>query len=236
MATADRRPLSRDRILAAALVLVDQGGLEALSMRKLGAALGVEAMSLYNHVQNKDEVVDGVLELALREVEIPGPELDWTERIRTLARNFRRLGLAHPGVLPLLGTLPITSAEGFAPVAALYTMLVDGGFDEERAVEAFVLVATFIMGFLRLDQSLQAPRHGDPADTYTRWTGTQYEDAVRLGLHLISRDWDVEFDRCLDLVIEAMVALVDSQAVAGGQQEGGDAPSRPPPPSGRAQR
>ena len=68
-----RLPLSRERILAAALELVDDGGLEALSMRKLGQRLGYEAMSLYNHVRNKDDVIDGILDLVLAETEPPSP-------------------------------------------------------------------------------------------------------------------------------------------------------------------
>src|SRR6266516_4793524 len=73
MATTSRAPLSRERILQAALALVDEGGLESLSMRKLGQKLGFEAMSLYNHVANKDDVIDGILDLVLEEGELPSP-------------------------------------------------------------------------------------------------------------------------------------------------------------------
>ena len=72
-----RSPLSRERILETALELVDKGGIESLSMRKLGQALGFEAMSLYNHVANKDDVIDGILDLVLAESEPPSPAGDW---------------------------------------------------------------------------------------------------------------------------------------------------------------
>src|SRR4029078_513433 len=107
MATTRRKPLSRDRILAAALELVDEQGIEALSMRKLGAALGVEAMSLYNHVANKDDVLDGVLDHVLGEVPLPHPPRAWDDQLWVLGRGFRDAGLAHPGVLPMFGARAI---------------------------------------------------------------------------------------------------------------------------------
>ena len=81
MTMADRIPLSRERIITAAVAIVDAQGLEALSMRKLGASLGVEAMSLYNHVTNKDDVLDGVLDHVLREVPLPDPALAWDDQL-----------------------------------------------------------------------------------------------------------------------------------------------------------
>src|SRR6476469_1505374 len=107
MTMADRIPLSRERIIAAAVAIVDEHGLESLSMRKLGAALGVEAMSLYNHVDNKDDVLDGVLDHVLKEVPLPELDLAWEEQLRVLARGFRAAGLAHPGVLPMWGSRQI---------------------------------------------------------------------------------------------------------------------------------
>src|SRR4051812_44849722 len=80
-----RVPLSRDRILRAALQLVDEGGLESLTMRRLGQELGFEAMSLYNHVANKDALIDGILDLVLEEGEPPAPGDDWETAIRESA-------------------------------------------------------------------------------------------------------------------------------------------------------
>src|SRR5436190_13378798 len=95
MATTRRKPLSRERILAAALELADEAGIEALSMRKLGQSLGFEAMSLYNHVANKDDVLNGILELVLAETELPPPEGDWAEAIRSSAISVHEALLRH---------------------------------------------------------------------------------------------------------------------------------------------
>src|ERR1700738_3469611 len=80
-----RLPLSRDRILESALALADESGIESLTMRKLGQELGFEAMSLYNYVANKDEVLDGILDLVLAETELPSPAGDWDPAVRTSA-------------------------------------------------------------------------------------------------------------------------------------------------------
>src|ERR687891_2960838 len=98
MAVVKRRPLSRRRILEAAVRFVDREGLDALSMRKLGSELGVEAMSLYNHVPNKSALLDGMVEVLLGELEILSENYGWEERIREGYRAFRRLAHKHPDV------------------------------------------------------------------------------------------------------------------------------------------
>src|SRR5437660_628702 len=100
--TEPRLPLSRDRILQAALDLADDGGIEALTMRKLGHVLGFEAMSLYNHVTNKDDVLDGILDLVLAETEPPAPTGDWDAAVRRSAISVRQALRRHPWACPHL--------------------------------------------------------------------------------------------------------------------------------------
>src|SRR4026208_196632 len=90
-----RTPLSRQRFLGAAVVLADEGGIESLTMRKLGQELGVEAMSLYNHAANKDDIGDGILELVLGEVDVPSGEADWKTEIRRTAISSHEVFLRH---------------------------------------------------------------------------------------------------------------------------------------------
>src|SRR2546427_2200892 len=108
-AAVRRGSLSRDQVLKAAVALADQSGIEALSMRKLGQALGVEAMSLYNHVANKDDVLDGLVDIVFSEVDLPCEGGDWRAAMRqraisareALARHRWAIGLmesrTHPG-------------------------------------------------------------------------------------------------------------------------------------------
>src|SRR5688500_16468654 len=90
-----RVPLSRERVLNAAIALADEGGIEALSMRKLGQELGVEAMSLYNHVANKDDLLAGIVELVAREIEAPSDAVDWKTSIRQSAMAAHSVLLRH---------------------------------------------------------------------------------------------------------------------------------------------
>jgi len=85
LAGGPRPPLSRDRVLRAAMALADDGGLEVFTMRRLGQELGIEAMSLYNHVADKDDILDGILDLVLSEVDLSPTATDWAEAMRTCA-------------------------------------------------------------------------------------------------------------------------------------------------------
>ena len=104
MATEARTPLSRDRILRAALDLADGSGVETVTMRRLGEELGFEAMSLYGHVANKGDLLDGMLDLVLAEWELPDGEGDWTDAIRTSARSVHDALRRHPWAARLLTT------------------------------------------------------------------------------------------------------------------------------------
>jgi TetR/AcrR family transcriptional regulator, tetracycline repressor protein len=209
MATAEKIPLSRARIIAGAIHLVDDEGLGALSMRRLGAALGVEAMSLYNHVQNKGDVLDGMCDEIMSQMQLPEPEAPWPRRMRALLIEVRQVLMAHPGVLPLFGTRPPVTPAGFAPVEMLHRVSVEAGLGADRDLDAFLLLGSFLLGYLRIDEGRMRETEGDPSAPYERWTGSEHQPAVELGRSLVSRDWDAEFERCLDLVIGSLVALAD---------------------------
>ncbi|HUP16880.1 MAG TPA: TetR family transcriptional regulator, partial [Acidimicrobiia bacterium] len=105
-----RVPLTRERVLRAAMTLADKGGIESLSMRKLGLALGVEAMSLYNHVANKDEILDGIVDLVAGEVEVPATEGDWKAAVRQSAISTHEVLLRHPWACSLSVSRPRVGA------------------------------------------------------------------------------------------------------------------------------
>src|ERR1700704_1397738 len=102
MSAGSRAPLTRERVLRAALVLADTSGLESLTMRKLGQELGVEAMSLYNHVANKDDIIDGVVDLVFSEIALPSGGADWKTAMRTRAISAHEALLRHPWGTSLL--------------------------------------------------------------------------------------------------------------------------------------
>ena len=104
-----RTPLSRERVLDAALHIVDTEGVDALSMRHLAQALDREAMSLYRYATTKAALLDGVVELVLSELTVNPAADDWHQELRELARDFRHLALAHPDMVPLLVTRPLST-------------------------------------------------------------------------------------------------------------------------------
>src|SRR3990172_10885512 len=97
-----RRPLSRDRVLRSAIRLADEGGLESVSMRRLGQALGVEAMSLYKHVANKDDILDGIADLVMGDFEVPSGDVDWKTAVRRGAISAHQVLLRHPWASSLI--------------------------------------------------------------------------------------------------------------------------------------
>src|SRR5215216_6633341 len=147
MAVVKRQPLSRRRILEAAVRFADREGLEALSMRKLGSELGVEAMSLYNHVPNKGALFDGMVEVLLGELEVPPEDESWERRVREAYGAFRRLAHEHPNVFPLLITRPPDTMDGVWLVEEFLKTLGEAGFDPETALYAFRVLSSYTSGY-----------------------------------------------------------------------------------------
>ena len=147
MVVAGRQPLSRRRVLEEAVRFTDREGLEALTMRRLGSELGVEAMSLYNHVPNKSALLDGMLEVLLGELEVPPPAHDWEERIKEGYRAFRRLAHEHPNVFPLLVNRPPDTMDGAWLVEELLRTLRLAGLDRESALHAFRALSSYAFGY-----------------------------------------------------------------------------------------
>jgi len=152
-----RAPLTRERIAAAALELVDNEGLDALSMRKLGAALGVEAMSLYNHVHNKDDLLDALSELLHQQIlarYAPPADSPWRERATAMAFSYWRLAQDHPNAFAVVGTRPVASPAGIAVLGECVRLFTDVGFDEHRAGLMFHTAAAWLVGAINQELNL----------------------------------------------------------------------------------
>ncbi len=138
-------PLTRDLVLATAVRLVDELGLPALTMRRLGAELGVEAMSLYHHVDGKAALLAGVADAVMAELELPDPSLPWDERLLALARGYRALAHRHPHVFPLLVTGSGPAAG--AAVGAILAALRDAGLPDPLVGTAYAALVSLVEGF-----------------------------------------------------------------------------------------
>jgi AcrR family transcriptional regulator len=145
--TEPRLPLNRDRILHAALELADEGGIESLSMRKLGQALGFEAMSLYNHVTNKDDLLDGILDLVLAESEPPSPAGNWDTAIRESAISVHEALRRHPWSCTLLMAPRHARPARLRYMELLLGRLREAGFSAETTYHAYHVLDGYIFGF-----------------------------------------------------------------------------------------
>lgn len=145
-----REPLSRERVVAAALRIVDADGLDALSMRRLGAALGVEAMSLYHHVPNKSALLDAVVEaIMVEDLEQVAPmDGPWPDRLRWIAAGYRRLLLRHPNAVALVATRPLATAGSMRIVERCLAELTEGGLTPPEALAALNAAVVWTLGYV----------------------------------------------------------------------------------------
>ena len=141
------RKLSREGIITAALALLDREGAEALTMRRLGAELGVEAMSLYRHVASRAELLDGVAALLAAEIEPQERSADWADALRAFAGDIRTLARRHPAAFTLVGIRVVGGPGALAPLEDVLASLRGGGFTPARAIAAYRLVIAYTRGY-----------------------------------------------------------------------------------------
>lgn len=182
-------PLSRERVLCAALRLADAEGIESLSMRKLAQELGVQAMSLYNHVANKDDMLDGVVDIVVSEIEVPSLETDWQTAMRRRATSAHGVLLRHPWA-----TMPLVSRVNVGPAMLRYVnatlgCLCEAGFSLAMADQVWNAMDSHIYGFTL--QELNFP-----------FEAAEYSAAAAQGLVLIPVDKYPYLNRLTHDVIE----------------------------------
>jgi AcrR family transcriptional regulator len=150
-----RGPLTRERVLQAALELADAGGFHSLSMRKVAAALGVEAMSLYNHVANKEDIVDGLVDIVFSEIDVPEPgSLDWKTAMRRRAISVREALNRHRWAVGLMEGRMSPGPANVHNHNAVMGCLREGGFEFRDAVHAYSVMDAYIYGFALQERGL----------------------------------------------------------------------------------
>jgi AcrR family transcriptional regulator len=192
--TSERPRLNRDAVLRAAQAIIDERGLDACTMRAVAADLGVEAMSLYWHVPNKEALLDGVIELMIEEMDVPPVgDGDWAEALRTAARTFRRVVLRHRNALPLLASRPLPAyAAASRMTEDAITALEAAGFDRPTAIQAARTVSRYVMGFTfaeRAPGDPPPPSSSSPAldDLLQSVAGSAQEELFEFGLEILLR-------------------------------------------------
>jgi AcrR family transcriptional regulator len=153
---ADRAGLSREQVLDAALELVDRDGVAALSMRRLGAELGVEAMTLYHYLPNKDALLDGIVERVMAQQETTLAGGPWERALTDYARSLRGTLLRHPGAALIVATRPAVTPETLRAAERGLALLCDAGFPVGRALDTLNALTLFVVAHAASEVSTAA--------------------------------------------------------------------------------
>jgi AcrR family transcriptional regulator len=167
----DQPALSREQIVQTARKLLDEEGLERLSMRRLGARLKSGATSIYWYVVNKDELLDLVMDGVLAEVPVPEPTGDWCADLRALIRGFREITLAHPWILPLYGSRPALGPHALRYAEAQLSLLSSAGFADDELDGAYNMISDYVKGSLGSDRPSRVPADDKSAARTDRTAG-----------------------------------------------------------------
>lgn len=207
-----RTPLTRERVVKAALTLVDKRGIEALSMRTVAAKLGVEAMSLYRHVSGKEDLLLGVADLVLSEIEVPPPGTPWREAMRRRALSAREVFLSHPSSAIVVESCATMTPSRLRYSDAIMGLLRADGFDTTLAYRAFLLLDSYIYGFTMQELSWPHPRSPEempeqieiPPEQYPHFAAVMGAVMSTVGVHGLVQSYAEEFRFGLELVLDAL--------------------------------
>jgi AcrR family transcriptional regulator len=209
--TAERVQLSRDRVLAGAIRVADTGGIGGLTIRTLAQELGVKPMSVYHYVANKDEIIDGIVDLVYGEIDLPVPGGDWRSEMRRRANSARRVLAQHPWATPLLQSRLHPGPSTLRHHNAFIATLRASGFSMELTAHAFALVDSYVFGFALSENAL--PIHGPVSVADTAASMMEFFDAAAYPFlleftmeHVMRPDYDfgAEFDFGLDLILDGL--------------------------------
>jgi AcrR family transcriptional regulator len=207
-----RVPLSRERVLRAAIGLADRTGLESLTMRKLGQELGVEAMSLYKHVTNKDDILDGIVDEVLGDIDVPPAGTDWRTAMRQRSISAHEVLLAHPWA-----ALLIMSRFNIGPGMTRYLdatlgRLREGGFSVEGALDAWHTLDSHLYGFTLQQLSLPFAAEEAPqvsASVLHQLPAREYPHVFEVITEVMRSGREEDFEFGLDLILEGLQRTLD---------------------------
>jgi AcrR family transcriptional regulator len=223
MADSIRGPLDQRRILGSAVEFIDAHGLRELTMRRLGAHLGVEAMALYRYVPGREALLDGVVEVVVDEL-YGDPEVHleatggWQDYLQRLAHGLRRIALAHPEVFPLVATRPPAAPWVRPPLRSLRWIesflqaMTSCGFSDEAASATYRAFSSFLLGHLLLEVSGQGVEAGPVEEPDTPPTTDLHPyPMLRRMEPLLSQDHSAEdFELALEALLERILLLLPS--------------------------
>jgi AcrR family transcriptional regulator len=206
-----RTPLSRDRILSAAVTLADEDGLESLSMRKLAQQFGVVPMALYKHVANKDDLVDGMVDVVFGEIDLPPSGTDWKTAMRRRAMSARQILSRHRWAIGLTESRMKPGPTNLRHHDSVIRCLTEGGFSIEMAIHAYSALDSYIYGFALQEQQLPFENPGEVGEVaetmLSQFPSGDYPYLVQTIAEVINKSgWQYvdEFEFGLDLILDGL--------------------------------
>lgn len=209
--------MSRERVLGAAINLADNDGIDALSMRKLGQELGVEAMSLYNHVRNKEDILDGMVDVVFSQIDLPSSGVDWKSAMRQRAISARRVLLRHPWAIGLMESRIQPGPATLRHHDSVIGTLRKAGFSIEMAAHAYSALDSYIYGFTLNEQTLPFDTSEEVAEVagniLRELPATDYPYLAEMAIEHVMKpgyDYGAEFEFGLDLILDGLSRVRDS--------------------------
>jgi AcrR family transcriptional regulator len=212
-----RAPLSRERVLRAAIELADKDGIESLTMRRLGQQLGVEAMSLYKHVANKDDILDGITELVVSEIDLPPTDVEWKAAMRQRALSTRAVLTRHPWATRVMESRTNPGPATLRYYDSVIGSLRTAGFPIALAAHAFSVLDSYIFGFVVQQTSLPFETSEEladvTADILRQMPADQFPHLTEMAIEHIMQPGYAhadEFEFGLGLILDALERARDT--------------------------
>lgn len=209
-----RGRLSREMIEDAAFEVIEREGLSGFSMRKLAAALGCEAMSIYHHFPSVAHLHEALIDRLIGALEVPDASLPWRQRMRVAADDFRRIGREHPAYSTFIVTHRMNSPTCLAWLNGIIGLFKDGGFDAERGARLFRAVGYYLMGAV-LDENAGYSRGPSAVNTVgDDQLARDYPNVVEAGRFFGAAEFDKTFELGLDMLLDEMERLRDGADIS----------------------
>jgi len=211
--TAERTPLSRDHVVRAAVGIADRDGIQALSMRRLGEEVGVEAMSLYNHVRNKEEVLDGMIDDVFSQIELTTNGVEWRTAMRGRAVSARQALLRHPWAIGLMESRSRAGSNTLRHHDGVLGILRRSGFSVDAAGHAYSILDSYTYGFTLNELSLPFDSSRGAAEVGASLISgmhAAYPHLAEMLIEVASKpgySYSNEFEFGLDLILEGLERL-----------------------------
>ena len=219
--TSEKRvPLSRERVLVGAMAIADAGGVASLTIRSLAAHLGVKPMTLYHHVANKDEILDGIVDLVFTGIELPSPEGDWRSEMVRRAKSARQVLRRHSWAIGLMESRKNPGPATLRHHDSVLGVLRGAGFSVEMTAHAYALLDSYIYGFALQEASLpfKGPETAGavaepmmeqfPVDAYPHLVEMATEYILKPGY-----DFANEFEYGLNVILDGLTRSIPEQSI-----------------------